>query len=625
MMAEARRKLWFVIALPFLILIVLVLLAFGVYFSSIIEEFTLSEMRKDLRSQAQIVSRELRTSNFEHRTSKPGGFDTAAVQRIADEVDKITGSRITVIMPDGKVIADSREDFRTMDNHADLLEVREAIQKGEGYSVRYSQTVKAEMLYYAVPLYYQGRMTALVRTAASLEEIQSGVRRKYTEISAAGVLILIIAGMLSVYLSRRLSKPIRQMHKVAEQFANSDFSHKLYAPNIAELQGLASSMNSMASQLDKKIRMLTEQTKLQEAVFESMKEGVIAVDYNQRVLLVNKRAVEILTLTQHAGFEPGRTLQESIRIPDIHSFFSRILAEGATEETEVLLSSPAGGTGDRSLQMRGTPLYDSENNCIGALVVINDITELKYFDNLKRDFVANVSHELKTPITAIKGFIETLKEGAFNEPANAKKFLDIVSRHADRLNLIVEDLLSLSRLEQKASIKEIKFLNEPLKDVLQAVMDDLALKARDKRITLSLECSQTLTADINRPLIEEAVGNLLDNAIKYSDSGKKIAIKAETIHESSLPGKKEDIVISVSDEGPGIAPQHHARIFERFYRIDKARSRAAGGTGLGLAIVKHIAQVHGGTVSVESELGKGSTFTIRIPKQQSSISYSTEN
>jgi two-component system phosphate regulon sensor histidine kinase PhoR len=621
-MAEARRKLWFVIALPFLILITLVLLAFGVYSSSMFEEFTLSEVRRNLRSQAQIVSRELTLGKF--LTSSAS--DTAAVQRIADEVDKITGSRITVIMPGGKVIADSRQDFRTMDNHADRLEVREAIQKGEGYSVRYSQTVKAGMLYYAAPVYYEGRVIAYIRTAASLEEIEGVARRKYTEISAAGVLILVIAGLLSVYLSRRLTKPMRQMRERAEKFAGGDFSHKVYAPNIAELQGLAGSLNLMASQLEEKMRLLTEQTKLREAVLESMKEGVLAVDYNQRMLLVNKSAVEILSLTKPdrfgktVGFEPGRTLQESIRIPDVHYFFSKILAEGATDEAEVVLSS-AGAGDDRTLQMRGTPLYDSENNRIGALVVVNDITELKHFDNLKRDFVANVSHELKTPITAIKGFIETLKEGAVNEPANAKKFLDIVSKHADRLNLIVEDLLSLSRLEQKSSIKEIKFLNEPLRGVLQAVIDDFALKARDKHITLSLECSEKISADINRPLIEEAVGNLLDNAIKYSDSGKKIAIKAETIHELSLPGKKEDIAISVSDEGPGIAPHHHARIFERFYRIDKARSREAGGTGLGLAIVKHIAQVHGGTVSVESELGKGSTFTIRIPKQQSILTY----
>lgn len=599
-----KRKLWFVIFIPFLILILFTIAALGIYSSSMFEHFTVSEVRKNLRSQAQIISRELTLGNL----LTPTRFDTASVQRIADEVDKITGSRITVIIPDGKVLCDTREDFRTMDNHSDRMELREALEKGEGYSIRYSQTVRAGMLYYAAPVRYDGKIIAFIRTAASLEEIEATVRRKYVEISIAGVLILLVGGVLSVYLARRLSKPMQQMREGAEKFSRGDFYHKVYAPNIAELQGLSASLNSMAGQLDEKIKLLTGQTKLREAVLGSMREGVVAVDNGQRILLVNKCAAEILGSVGQTFLSvgEGKTLQEVIRIPDIQDFFTKILEEGTSSEAEVVLA--AAGAGERVLQLRGTPLYDAENNRIGALVVINDITELKHFDNLKRDFVANVSHELKTPITTIKGFIETLREGAVNEPANARKFLDIVSKHADRLNLIVEDLLSLSRLEQKSSVKEIKFLNEPLKGVLQAVIDDFALKARNKHITLSLECSEKLSAGINRPLIEEAVGNLLDNAIKYSDSGTKVLVRSLS--------ENGNVRISVSDEGPGIAHQHLTRIFERFYRIDKARSREAGGTGLGLAIVKHIAQVHGGTVSVDSELGKGSVFTIVIPKTQ---------
>lgn len=270
-------------------------------------------------------------------------------------------------------------------------------------------------------------------------------------------------------------------------------------------------------------------------------------------------------------------------------------------EEEIVMRQRA----ERILQLSGSVLHDINNNPIGSLVVMNDITGLKHLDNLKRDLVANVSHELKTPITTIKGFIETLKEGNFEKPEDRNRFLEIVSKNTDRLNAIIEDLLSLSRLEQSTEDKSFTFEEQELRPIIDSVLENYQFKASEKDISIKVQCETGLTAKLNRALIEQAIGNLIDNAIKYSDEHKVIHLY--------IIKDKDELIISVEDQGFGISAEHIPRLFERFYRVDKSRSRDEGGTGLGLAIVKHIAQVHNGAVSVESSPGKGSNFIIRIP------------
>jgi two-component system phosphate regulon sensor histidine kinase PhoR len=260
------------------------------------------------------------------------------------------------------------------------------------------------------------------------------------------------------------------------------------------------------------------------------------------------------------------------------------------------------------LQAHGTALQNPDGVQVGAVVAINDVTQIRKLENLRRDFVANVSHELKTPITAIKGFVETLQDGAVNDPEDAQKFLAIVARHVDRLNAIIEDLLSLSRIEQQSKEKEkIQLENVPLRPVIDAAKEVCETKARAKNVSFFVMCPNTVQAQINAPLMEQALVNLIDNAIKYSDEGSSVQIEAEDTEAA--------IILSVHDRGCGIEEEHLPRIFERFYRIDKARSRKLGGTGLGLAIVKHIAQAHGGKVMVRSKLEEGSSFSIILPKE----------
>jgi len=572
---------------PYLILILISLLIFGIYSSKVYEDFYISKTEESLKYRAVLINEELTVLNFDSITSK----------HILEKYDKLTDTRITIIDISGKVIADSRENPSQMESHADRPEFIEALKGNIGFASRYSHTLQTDLMYVAVPFYYNNQLKAVLRTAVVIEKVNMPFSGLYPTIIYGGIAVLIIIAIFGFVISRMKSKPILEMQNAAERFARGNFSEMIYPPKNPELRTLAGSLNDMAKQLDEKINIIGEQKKLQLAVLESMKEGVLAVDYDEKILLMNKTAGIILTIDETNSI--GRTLQETIRIPDIQKFVKALMQSGGIEETEFVIKRET----DKTLQLKGAYLTDNENKNIGVVILINDITGLRYLDTLKREFVANVSHELKTPITAIKGFVETLRDGAINQPQNAKRFLDIVYKHSERLNAIVEDLLSLSRLEEKSF--EIEFESIKIRSLLKTAVDNYEFKSKEKLIEINLDCEENLSAKINNQLIVQAVENLIDNAIKYSDIKTHIMISAFK--------DENKLIIKVQDEGCGIHKENFARLFERFYRIDKSRSRDEGGTGLGLSIVKHIAQVHKGSVEVESEPGKGSTFTIILP------------
>jgi two-component system phosphate regulon sensor histidine kinase PhoR len=291
-----------------------------------------------------------------------------------------------------------------------------------------------------------------------------------------------------------------------------------------------------------------------------------------------------------------------VRNPELQNFIEQTLAGSEAVESQVIILNE---DEERYLQFRGTILRDATGNKIGTVVVFDDVTRLRKLENMRKDFVANVSHELKTPITSIKGFIETLMDGAINDPEDARRFLDIIARQTHRLNAIIDDLLTLSKIEQQTEKTQIQLQSSPLLPTLTAAAQLCEVRATPKDIRMRIDCSEDLTVSINPPLLEQAVVNLIDNAVKYSPEHGEVMIRA-------LPNDTE-VLIQVIDRGCGIEPRYLPRLFERFYRVDKARSRKLGGTGLGLAIVKHIVQAHDGRVTVESTPGTGSVFTIHLP------------
>ena len=347
------------------------------------------------------------------------------------------------------------------------------------------------------------------------------------------------------------------------------------------------------------------------AILSNMREGVIALDLDERILEMNTGAFELLgpaasRLT--SGTVVGVPIEEVIRSAALQRFVRRALQElSPIEETIVIdLEVVQATEKERLLQAYASPLSDVRGARMGVLVVLDDVTRLHQLENVRRDFVANVSHELKTPITSIKGFVETLMDGAVENPEDARRFLSIISRQADRLNAIFEDLLSLSRIEQENERGGIGLEERSVGDVIDEALQSCLFHAQEKQIELEKEYPEDLKALINPNLLEQAIVNLVDNAIKFSESGQRVKVRAQVLDKS--------LEIQVIDSGKGIDRIHLPRIFERFYRVDKARTRREGGTGLGLAIVKHIAQAHGGFATVKSELGSGSVFSIHIPQ-----------
>jgi two-component system phosphate regulon sensor histidine kinase PhoR len=423
----------------------------------------------------------------------------------------------------------------------------------------------------------------------------------HQRVMAIGIILAILAMLVSFGVSRRLTHPIEAMKKGAKRFASGDLGFKLTPPSQEELRSLAESLNAMAGQLDERIKTITRQRNEQDTVFASMVEGVVAVDTHDKIIAMNPAAGKILGVDHRTS--QGLWIHEVIRNSDLEKFLTQTMHATATPvEGSIVLGA---GAVEQHLSAHGTPLYDAGGKPIGALVVLNDITQLRRLENIRKDFVANVSHELRTPLTAIKGFVETILSGESALPEETRHFLGIIDAKVDRLCSIVDDLLSLSSLERDADRREVPFELAAVRMTLSSAIEDCAPKAREKQMVVSLVCDDDLTLFMNPSLIEQAVVNLLDNAIKYSDSGTDIEVSARS--------SGTDIAIAVTDHGSGIAPEHHDRLFERFYRVDRARSRKLGGTGLGLSIVKNIIAAHGGRVAMESMPGKGSTFTLFLP------------
>lgn len=554
--------------------------------------------REGLTLHAQVVARLLQDPGLREAPEK--------IQALVDHLAKHSPMRYTVVSLDGRVIADSSGDPSLMPNHGSRPEIQSALGGRQGEDTRASLTVGKELMYHAVPVAARGEVVAVVRTSMAIKQISDTLASQLFRIAIAVLLVTLFAALASFLLASRLVKPLREMQEGAARFADGDLRYRLEVPTAKEPGALAEAMNEMAAQLDERIRLVTQQRNQQEAVLASMVEAVLVVDERARLIQANQAAVRLFGLDPEAAL--GASLEVGVRHGELQRFFQRILLSTSPQEAELVLER------DPPLHLRavGTRLRGTTGKSKGAMVVLHDVTQLKRLEVVRRDFVANVSHELKTPITSIQGFVETLRDGALEDPEDARRFLEIIARHTVRLGAITEDLLTLSNIEIEGGAGQIPLELAPVGPVLRAAMQLCEGKAANRGIRLVLAEERDVEAPINAPLLEQTIVNLVDNAIKYSPDGGDVTLSARR--------DRHQVVIEVVDHGRGIAPEHQPRIFERFYRVDRARSRALGGTGLGLAIVKHVIAAHRGSIGLESKVGEGSTFRIRLPAEGVALS-----
>jgi two-component system phosphate regulon sensor histidine kinase PhoR len=590
-MKGKRRLLWFLFP-TYLSITLGALAAAGLLAVYNLHAHYLRLTAEELTARARMIEEQVGTAL--------AAGNIAALDAMCKRLGARVDTRITVVLSSGTVVADAEESAANMGSHADRPEVQAALSGQIGEAIRYSRTLQKDMLYIALPLWRDGVVEACLRLALPLTRVEGSLRRFRWHLLAGGALVALAAAAVSLAVSRRIARPIVQTRTAAEQFAQGRLDVRLPTSPAAELAALAEAMNRMARQLAERIDTIVTQRNELEAVLTSMHEGVLAVDGEEHLFSVNPAAAGMLA--RSAQSLRGRSIQEATRSSALQQMVRQVLTSGEPAQGDIVLYQG----GERVIQVHVTALRGAQDARGGALVVMSEVTHLRRLESMRRDFAANVSHEIKTPLTAIKGFVETLRHGGVDDPNEAKRFLGIIERHVDRLASIIEDLLKLSRLEQEHERDGLPLAMANLQQMLQEAIQICQPKAHAKAIDIRCECPAGLMARMDAALLEQAVVNLLDNAITYSGDGSCIDVRVAT-----TPG---EIRIAVHDRGPGIAREHLDRLFERFYRVDKARSRNLGGTGLGLAIVKHIVQAHGGRVAVESAVGRGSTFTLHLPQ-----------
>lgn len=505
----------------------------------------------------------------------------ALVKRLGQDIS----TRITIIDPEGVVVADSEKNPKLMENHKTRPEILQVLEGKIGTSLRFSTTVKEEMLYVALPIELNGNIVGVLRVSLFLKDINRLLSTLKTHIIYSALIIALISLLGALIFSRSLSKPIRELSNASRKVASGDFNVRVFLKNKDELRELADSFNYMTDQIRTLFTQLSRQKEELDSIISSIQEGLLVFDKNGKILLTNESFKKIV---QSSDIE-GKFYWEVVREPHFGELIKRVRDEKRNYTEEVALH-------DKIFLCSTTFLGTREE----IVVILYDITEMKNIEKIKKDFVVNISHELRTPLTAIKGFVETLEEEIDEKN---RHYVDIIRKHTDRLINIVKDLLTLSELEEKGTTLELEEVH--LGNMMERVFKIFDPQMREKKLMRELKVEDALPfikADSFK--LEQAFVNLIDNAVKYTEQGK-ITL--------SLKQRDNQVMIEVEDTGIGIPDEHIPRIFERFYVVDKSRSKRLGGTGLGLSIVKHIVHLHNGTIDVKSTPNQGTTFSITLP------------
>jgi two-component system phosphate regulon sensor histidine kinase PhoR len=590
-----RRRIAIKLTLTLVGFVAVAGLSAGLYLNHALKRFAEDALESRLAATGRVLLAEARAV-LARTDDAPGGH------LFATRASRSSGARVTLIAPDGRVLAESHRalgELPQVENHASRPEVRSALAGRVGRDIRRSVTVDTPLLYVAVPVEDGDRVVGVLRLALPLTEVSQSYRVIHEVMLAGGLIALVVAAGIGVFVSGRVTRPVVDMQSIARRMSEGDFAARAPVRSPDEIGRLGRALNVLAARLRDQLDRLTQEQGKVQALLDTMVEGVIGVDARDHVILINERARRLFALS--AGRVEGRPFLEVVRHPGLREAFrdGRAVAPGTVVRREVRLAGPP----ERIVQVHAAPLPLGGEGA-GVALVLHDISELRRLEQIRTEFIANLSHELRTPLTAIQGFLETLIGGAMDEPEHARRFLEIVFRHTERLGRLLSDLTDLSNIE----LGRIALRLEPvdLEDLIASVVDIIRPKAAAGGVQLETQTDAGLPPlQADRDRLAQILINVVDNAVKYTPLGGRVRVSA---------ARDDDRVeIAVADTGVGIPAADLPRITERFYRVDKARSRELGGTGLGLAIVKHLVAAHGGELHITSEPDIGTTVRVTLP------------
>lgn len=581
------------IAIPYTVLILLCTLGLTFYMSAQVRKAHLENLEAHLLAEARALSDSAQPLLAQKESLE-------ALDSLAKNWAELLEARVTIIGADGSVLGESQEDRTQMDNHLYRSEVQQALTAGQGNSIRLSQTLGYEMMYAALPVTAEGEVIGFVRVALSLDEIEDNVSRLRQVILSAGLLTALLAVILALLIAERTARPLRRLTQAAERMADGDLSARLLPASRDEVGHLTQAFNHMANQLHEKMTKLAREQSHLAAVLEHMADGILITDVVGRVQLINPAAARFLDTTQAEAM--GSSFVQVVRDHRLVEVW-----DASCEDDEEQITTLESDRLGRFLRVIVTPLHEADPQ--DRLVILQDLTQIHKLDTMRRDFVSNISHELRTPLASLKALVDTLRDGALDDPPAAQRFLDRIETEVDTMTQMVQELLELSRIE--SGQVPLRLVPTPVAEVVSPPVERLHPQAERADLSLTVDLPPDLPpvlADAER--VRQVVTNLVHNAIKFTRPGGQVIVRAYAA-ENGSPSPVDDngrstVVVEVADTGVGIPADDLPRIFERFYKADRARS--GGGTGLGLAIAKHIVQSHGGRIWAQSTEGRGSTF-----------------
>ena len=587
-----RTQFFWKLYLVYAVLIVITALTVGLLIQARITKDTVARIQHSLEQQCTMLESIA-------RPALQRGEISAELEQQLRPLGESTGTRFTVILADGTVIADSDRPARELENHGNRPELLEALNSGSGVSSRFSVSVHEKMMYFSRLVSDDSGKLGFVRTALPLQDVDSQEwALRFTVLIGTGIALL-ISLPLGLFFARRVTRPVTRMTEVARAISKGDYLERASVTSRDELGQLAEMLNSMSDNLAQRMETISRDRNQLEAILASMSEGLIAVDSEERIVHINRVAAGFCRL-DYEGIG-GRHTWECLTIPELVQSLSAAISNGSTIQRELEL---AGTGGNRWISFVVTPWRDSAGAVVGAVGVLRDITGTHQFEYMRQQFIANASHELKSPVTAIRGLAETILSDQGMEDGIRTRFVGSILDESMRLAGLINDMLALSRVEHGFHEREDEQLDLNIVARLACDNVDTKLESAGVRLLLNLGPQPVMILG-DQETLQLAIGNLLDNALKYAGDQRLIELSV-----SLEDGRAR---LSVTDHGPGIPEEHHARIFERFYRVDKARSRQLGGTGLGLAIVKHVMIAHHGEIRLQSSPGKGASFTLYFP------------